>query len=346
MTGRVLLACAALTAALGCKRPAAPQPSPVAPERPTERALQPQLVMPPGRSDERCVGPLDAPGSTAALRARKGKLVLGVLAGLKDASNDNVAHLRALVDELKRRGAEVLVADGDLGDSAEEQEMLLGVLADSGLPVLAAAGNREIRTDLDASEAALHKRGAVLVDLSHTRVVDLGDALVVGLPGTYDKRQLRAEGGCVYVQRDLDALDRWLSKLPATAPPALLIAAVPPKGQDPRALDASDGQNLGDARLNPLLQLRRAPFGIFGQVWEAGARAIDGAGRGVAAGTPSAQLYLNPGAAEHTPWPMADGTTAAGLGALFTIEGRRASFEVVRLPPQPAKAAQTGDRAG
>ena len=346
MNRRLLLAASALAASVACKQPAAPAPAPASADRPSDNKPQAAAVAtPPGRSDERCVAPLDTPTSSFSLRPKRGKLVLGVFSGLKDATTENLVHLRALIDEVKKRGAEILIADGDLGDSPEEQELLLGALVQSGLPVLATASNREVRTDLDAAELALQKRGAVLFDLSHTRVVDLGDVLAVGLPGAYDRRQLHAEGGCVYVQRDLDALDRWIAKLPPSAPPVLLIAAVPPKGQDARALDASDGQNLGDARLLPLLQTRRAAFGVFGQVWEAGGRAIDGTGKPIPQGQAAEQLYLNPGAAELTPWPMADGTTSTGQAAVLTIEGRRAAFEVVRRPPPP-KAAATGDRAG
>src|SRR5207237_10815507 len=96
-------------------------------------------------------------------------------------------------------------------------------------------------------------------------------------------------------------------------------------------------------RLTALLQSRRAPFGIFGQVWESGGRAVDLAGRPLAAGQPAEQLYLNPGAAEGTPWPMNDGTVSYGQAALLTIEGRRAWFEGVKLPP-PQAHAQRGPR--
>ncbi|HWE22308.1 MAG TPA: hypothetical protein VG496_00075, partial [Myxococcales bacterium] len=67
---------------------------------------------------------------------------------------------------------------------------------------------------------------------------------------------------------------------------------------------------------------------------EAGGRAIDGRGNPVVAGTPSDQLYLNPGAAERTPWPLVGGGRVAGQAALLTIQGRKASVEFVRLPAE------------
>jgi len=259
---------------------------------------------------------------------------------LKDASDDNLTHLKNLVAELRRRGAEVLIADGDLGDNSESQEELLGALASVGppLPILVIAGNREVRTDLDAAEGALRKKGAQLIDLSHTRAVDLGDALIVGLPGVFDRRLLRADGACLYAQSDLDALAAFLDKLPATAPPALLVAAVPPHGENAQALDATDGQNVGEMRFIPLLTQARARFGVFGQVWEAGGRAVDGQGAAVPSGQPSNQLYVNPGAADRTPWPMNDGSTSRGLAALVTIRGRQASYESIREPAAPARS--------
>jgi hypothetical protein len=262
-----------------------------------------------------------------------GVLAIGVLAGLKDSDDDNLVVIKALAQELQRRGAEVLVADGDLGDTAEAQVALLSALTSTGLPVLAQPGNRELRADLDASIAEVRRRGGKLTDLSHTRLVDLGDALLAALPGGFERKQVRSEGACLYVQRDLDALAAFLDKVAPGAVPTILVAAAPPRGDNARALDFSDGQNLGDARLAPLLSAQRAQFGFFGQVWESGGRAIDGAGRSVAPGSASAQLYLNPGAADHTPWPMPDSSTSNGLAALFTLRGRMATFEPVRAPP-------------
>ena len=152
---------------------------------------------------------------------------------------------------------------------------------------------------------------------------------MLALPGGFERRQLHSEGACIYVQKDLDAL---AAELPRVPQPALLVAAVPPRGQDAKALDVSEGQNVGDPRIVPLLAPRRAPFGIFGQVWESGGRAVDGRGTPIAAEASADQLYLNPGAADRTAWPMGDGTRVGGQAALLTVQGRRASVQFVRLP--------------
>ena len=305
-------------AVVACREKVAPLAA--APTAPTV-ALQTS----PLRTDAACAAPFDAPGTREKLRAATGQLRIGALAGLKDADEDNVAWIRKLVAELKSRGAEVLIAAGDLGDNPDEQETLLGAVAESGLPVIAVAGNREVRSELDAAEGELRKKGARIIDLSHTRIVDLGDATVVGLPGAFERRQLHAEGACMYAQREIDAVATVLDRLPR---PTLLVAAVPPRGQDARALDVSEGQNVGDPRLSPLLQ--KAQFAIFGQVWESGGRAIDGRGAPVPPKTDSPRLYLNPGAADRTPWPMADGSTVPGQAALLTVHGRNAAWEQVR----------------
>ena len=310
------------------------QPATTPADTPTPPAQQTAPTVAQQRSDPSCAAPIELPASRAQIRPGSGTLRIGVLAGLKDAGDENVAHLRKLVAEIVGHGADLLVADGDVGDNLDEQETLLGVLTEPGVPVIVAAGNREVRSELDAAENDLRKKGAKLWDLSHTRVLDAGDALVVGLPGTLDRRFLHADGACVYVQRDIDALASFLDRLPAKDPPVVLVMAVPPRGRDPSALDASEGQNVGDPRILPLLTRRRAPFGIFGEVWESGGRAIDGKGNPVVAGAPADQLYLNPGAADRTSWPMAGGARVPGQAALLTVQGRKASVEFVHLPAE------------
>ena len=146
-------ALAAALALAGCREKAAPAVAPAPPPAPLPQSA-------PQRSAADCEAPFDGPGAREKLRERKGEVRIGALAGLKDADDDNVAYIRKLVAELKKRGAEVLIADGDLGDNPDEQETLLGALVESGLPLIAAAGNREVRGELDAAEEELRKKGA------------------------------------------------------------------------------------------------------------------------------------------------------------------------------------------
>ena len=277
-----------------------------------------------------------------------GQLVLGVLAGLKDASDDNLTHLK----EPRRRAAQAARRGGaDRGRRPRRQQRIargaaLGALAADGLPlpILVVAGNREVRTDLDAAVASLRKRGTQLIDLSHTRIVDLGDVLIVGLAGVFDRRLLRADGACLYAQSDIDALAAFLDRSAAmTAPPALMVAAVPPHGEGPQAIDATDGQNVvGEMRFIPRCSPRRARgSGSSGRCGKRAAarsinrtRSVDAPG----AASPVTQLYVNPGAADRTPWPMNDGSTSHGLAALVTIRGRQASYESIREPAAPARS--------
>jgi len=140
-----------------------------------------------------------------------------------------------------------MVADGDVGDNPDEQETLLGVLHRDRLPLLVAPGNREVRSELDAAEGELRKKGAKVWDLSHARGRRCRRrASSSACPERWTAACLHADGACVYVQRDLDALAVFLDRLPAKEPPAVLVMAVPPRGADRLALDVSDGQNVGD----------------------------------------------------------------------------------------------------
>src|SRR5256885_5288833 len=218
--------CALVLAACTQKPPSGGSTAPAPPAQPATPAGAQQ------RSDASCAAPLELPGSRVQIRPASGTLRIGVFAGLKDADDENVATLRKLAAEVVKGGAELMLADGDVGDNPDEQETLLGVLTETGLPLLVAPGNREVRSELDAAEGELRKKGAKVWDLSHARVVDAGDALIVGVPGTIDRRYLHADGACIYGQRDIDAVAAFLERLPGKEQPAVLVMAVPPHVRD------------------------------------------------------------------------------------------------------------------
>jgi hypothetical protein len=116
--------------------------------------------------------------------------------------------------------------------------------------------------------------------------------------------------------------------------PVLLLAHGQPKGSTPSALDviAPGKEHIGDSNLNEAITGAGIPFGIFGNVKEAGGQAVaDLDGKVVVAeGAFSERLYLNPGAADSLEWVMNDGTTATGMAAVLHVQGKTAGYRIYR----------------
>ena len=117
---------------------------------------------------------------------------------------------------------------------------------------------------------------------------------------------------------------------PEGSAPVVLISHGPPEGKGKTALDyIFDKKNVGDPLLNRLIERAGIPFGIHGHILEAG-------GRGVAKdmktvikqGKMSANLFVNAGSLSGDPWGMLDGRTGWGMAMLFTIDGKKAKYEV------------------
>src|SRR2546430_4491308 len=134
---RAALLCAALAAC--AEKPPAEGAVPAPAAQPAAPAAAQQ------RSDASCAAPLELPGNRVQIRPAAGTLRIGVLAGLKDADDENVAHLRKLAAEVVKGGAELMLADGDVGDNPDEQGTLLGVLTQTGPAPPGAPGNPAVR---------------------------------------------------------------------------------------------------------------------------------------------------------------------------------------------------------
>src|SRR4051812_35717796 len=76
-----------------------------------------------------------------------GKLVLGVLGPINEDSGQNLFVLKRYLQFFKEQGVQAVVASGDIGEVAASIERALSAVADSGVPVLAVAGNRECGGD-------------------------------------------------------------------------------------------------------------------------------------------------------------------------------------------------------
>jgi hypothetical protein len=334
------------------EKPAAPTPPP-APKDYAESQ--------PGKSDPSCVGPLEYTaeekltlnGKPATLNGYKltlgttpGPVILGVAASLNDGSPENAKAFEAYSAIFKSKGAQAILIDGDTGDTQPSIEASLKAFAKSGLPVLVLIGNREPRGAFTDAVAAVHKEFPNLINLNKVREVDFGGLTILSLPGYHDPKYLIAGGdGCQYHSDDLAALKKLAATLKG---PILLAAHGVPHQEGALALDrtAAPAVNAGDPNLSQLLADAHIGFGVFANIIEAGGKATNLKGdQIVPAGTMVDSFYLNPGAADVTPWAMNDGSSTKGQVAVLQFRDGKGSYLMIKgsgpLPsaiPAPAPA--------
>jgi hypothetical protein len=255
---------------------------------------------------------------------------VGVLASVDEASPENLFNLDRYLDYFRTRKVDLIVAAGDIGEKQPDIEAVLRRLGAAGIPVIAYAGNLEHRPEFVAAIEAVHRDLPHVLNGNRIREIDWDDVTLLTLPGHFDRRFLHRGRSCRWYREDLDAL----AKQVATAPrPVVLAAHSTPLGKARGALDVVDeGSHAGDPHLAEVIRTAKIPFGIFPNIKEAGGRATsDVAGAHVLApGVRSPTLYLDPGAADSSPWRMNDGSTAVGAVAVLTIDGDKASYEILR----------------
>lgn len=360
MRMRLVVAALAALAVFGCKKeqPAAPaEPAvhaaaPVDAAKPAAPAAQvdrgdASTPSKPGESDRTCVGAIDTnvpkqvtiAGKKAELNGYKLTFLdksagdsasFGVLSSINEDTPANLFNLKRYIDWFKQNKVDAIVVDGDTGDSEASIEHSLTVVAESGLPVFVEIGNHECKSDYNDAILQVQKKFENVVDLGKVRYVDMDHADLISLPGYHDPQFVHCPNSpCIYTRNDVEEL----KKVALSAnDPVVLIAHGPPHGTGPNAIDAIEGgKNIGDPNLNGLITDGKIPFGIFGNVKEAGGRATDLTGQNlVKENTPASALYLGDGPADSVPWTMNDGTTSSGMAAIFTVKGKQASYQVYR----------------
>lgn len=278
-------------------------------------------------------------GATVKVRRdKKGKQVkLGLLAGIKDLDPETKAVLARFFSDFDKADVDGIVIGGDTASDPQQLEDIYRHLTTlTTRPLLVIAGNMERGAALNYALTKVRKEtGATnLVNMDLVRRADFDGADVVSLGGYHDKHFLHVTGGCVYTDKHVDQLE---SAAKAADDAVVLLTHGPMRQKGQQALDYVPGaENVGDARLTAVVQNAKIAFGITGHILEAAGKGTDVTGHPLPPRKPHAQLFVNQGSANPLPWKMNDGSTAYGLAALMTIEGRKASYEVLRAP-KPSK---------
>lgn len=273
-------------------------------------------------------------GATVKVRRmtpRKGKQArLGLLAGIKDADPETRAMVSRFIAEFEKADVDAIVVGGDSSSEPDVLDEILTFLSGATQrPVLIIAGNMERGAALNYALIKQHKAGAThLLNMDLIRRYDGEGVDLVSMGGYHDRSYLHLTGGCIYKDKDLDALRRAAE---AADDPVVLLTHGPPRQKGQQAIDYVPGaDNVGDPRLLALVKDAKISFGVHGHILEAAGWGTDLAGHRVPQKKPSAELFVDQGSANPLPWKMNDKTTAYGLAMILTVDGKRTSYEVLR----------------
>ena len=272
-------------------------------------------------------------GSTLSLETADAddEFVIGQVSDVKDHTPENAANLKAAFDWMKAEKVDAIAVTGDLGESADSIARVLEDAAAVGVPVFAIIGNRECANHFDEGVKAAQAKSKNIVNMNQIRVVNFDDASFVSLPGYYNKSYIHCAEGCEYSGDDVKALTDLAKS--ATAPNKVLISHGPPLQTGALAIDRiHEGANVGDPNLAAVMKDGLFPFGLFGNIQEAGGHATNLAGDArVAPDSYVDSLYLNPGPIDSVRWVMLDGTESVGMAGIVHFKGKQAQYKIKRL---------------
>jgi Icc-related predicted phosphoesterase len=282
-------------------------------------------------------------GATVKVRrdkpAAKGPVRLGLLAGIKDAEPETLATLKRFLDAFVAADVEAVIVGGDTAEQPEVLDAIYAWLVDATKrPILSIAGNTERAGAHNYAIDKLRKAGALhLLNMGLIRRYDGPGFDVVSLSGYHDKTYLHLSGGCIYTDKALTDAE---SAVRASDDPVVMLVHGPPRQSGKAALDFVPGAgNVGDPKLADLLKRMKVPFGVFGHILEAGGHATDLGGKPLPQKKLFPALYVDQGSANPLIWKMNDGSTAYGLAAILTVDGKQASYEVLKAPKPPPSSS-------
>jgi Icc-related predicted phosphoesterase len=347
-------AAAGLVATMGCSDKSTPPADKPGPSADGKAAPKVAEAPPKFESKPECVGrPATAPeetleiggkkylrkGSTVSLEGADAddEYVIGQISDIKDHTPENAANLKVAFDWMKGEKVDAIVITGDLGESAESIQRVVEDAAGVGVPVLAIIGNRECAGHFTAGVKAAQAKFKNIINMNEVRVFNTDDVSIVSMPGYYNKSYIHCAEGCEYAADDVRALPEVAKA--ATAGVKVLVSHGPPQQAGAQAIDRiHEGANVGDPVLAEVMKSGLFPFGLFGNIAEAGGYATDlsGATR-VAPEAFADSFYLNPGPMDSVRWVMLDGSQSIGMAASVKIKGKQAAYKIKRLAAGEAK---------
>ncbi|MEM6733490.1 MAG: hypothetical protein AAF658_18165, partial [Myxococcota bacterium] len=212
-------------------------------------------------------------------------------------------------------------------------------IAEAGVPVFNIAGNREGKEDYKTAMEEVAKNHPNVFDLNQIRRVDTEFVDFISMPGYFNPSYIHAEDGCQYFQADVDALDELVK---ASDSPVVLVSHGGPLQKGEEAIDrTAEGSNVGDEMLTKAIEKNKIPFGLFGNIHEAGGRATDLAGETLLPeGKPQESMFVNPGPGDAVAWQMNDGTESLGMAGVITFDAQgRGSYKIERVGGKDSKVA-------
>jgi len=250
---------------------------------------------------------------------------------------DKERYRRRVVNKARREA---------MARSLEDIVEIISILAESDLPVLVLSGNRECKTTFNSAMATLSEDFPNVFNMNAVRRADLDDVDIVSMPGYHDPEYVHCSWDkCLYYESDTLAL---IDLAKEANDPVVAISHGPPRQQDRNGIDVvSEGANVGNPALATAIEKAGIPFGAFGNIQEAGGKAVNLDGTSlIAQNTFVNSLYLNPGPADSMIWTMNDESESKGMAAVIRIVGKKASYKIYRIgqetkapAPAPEKKA-------
>jgi len=230
---------------------------------------------------------------------------------------------------------------------------MLSILAETELPVFVIAGNRECKTVFNSAMATLSGDYPNVFNMDIIRRVDLDDLDILSMPGYHDPEYVHCPWDkCLYYESDTLSLINLAHEANSEM---LLISHGPPRQKGRNGIDVvSEGANVGNPALTEAIRKAQIFFGAFGNIQEAGGKAVDLDGNTIIEQDKYVNsFYVNPGPADSMIWTMNDGTESRGMAAVLHFVGKKAKYKIFRLgeeeekgaSPAPEDSPAEGDKA-